>query len=54
MCALMLMHVIAHGGCTNIIRESALKVDSGEKNMSVLRLDFHSDALPTALSLPLI
>ena len=24
----MLMHVIAHGGCTNTVRESALKVDS--------------------------
>ena len=25
----MLMHVIAHGGCTDMVRESALKVDSG-------------------------
>ena len=29
----MLMHVIAHGGCTDTVRESALEVDSGgEKN----------------------
>ena len=31
MCAQMLMHVTAHGGCTNTVRESALKVDSGGK-----------------------
>ena len=30
-CAQMLMHVIAHGGCTDTIRESALHVDSGTK-----------------------
>ena len=31
MCALMLMHGIAHEGCTDTVRESALKVDSGRK-----------------------
>ena len=28
----MLMHAIAHGGCANTVRESALKVDS-ERNI---------------------
>ena len=27
----MLKHVIVHGGCTDTVRESALKVDSGRK-----------------------
>ena len=50
MSAQMLMNEIAHGGCTNTVREPALKADSGrEKNplpprglepASVLRLDF--------------
>ena len=30
-CTRILMHVIAHGGCTDTVRESALKVDSGIK-----------------------
>ena len=30
-CALMLMHEIAHGGCTHTVRESALKVDTRRK-----------------------
>ena len=30
-CAQLLMHAIAHGGCTDTERESALKVDSGKK-----------------------
>ena len=30
-CAQMLMHAIAHGGCRDTVRESALKVDSGRK-----------------------
>ena len=30
-CAMMLMHAIAHEGCTDTERESALKVDSGKK-----------------------
>ena len=29
----MLIHAIAHGGCTNIVRKSALEVDSGRKNL---------------------
>ena len=29
MCAQMLMHVIAHGVCTDTVRESALKADTG-------------------------
>ena len=31
MCTQMLMHAIAHGGCVDTVRESALKVDSGRK-----------------------
>ena len=31
-CAQMLMHAIAHGGCTNTVRESALNVDSCNNN----------------------
>ena len=55
-CVQMLMHAIAHGGCTDSVSESALKVDSGRKTPSlhlglepslVLRLAFQSDALPT-------
>ena len=53
----MLMHAIAHGGCTDTVRQSALEVDSGRKipcrglePVSVLRLAFHSDALPTELA----
>ena len=30
-CAQMLMHATAYGGCTDTVRESALKVDSGRK-----------------------
>ena len=30
-CVHMLMHAIAHDGCTNTVIESALKVDSGRK-----------------------
>ena len=30
-CAQMSMHAIAHGGCTDTVRESALKVNSGRK-----------------------
>ena len=50
-CTQMLMHAIAHGGCTDTVRESALKVDTGKKSLaarglepaSVLRLAFQSD-----------
>ena len=31
-CAQMLMHAVAYGMCTRTVRESALKVDSGEEN----------------------
>ena len=61
------MHAIAHGGCTETVRESALEVDSGRKKFlphrglepaSVLRLVFQSDALPTKpfppLELPVV
>ena len=49
------MHVIAHGGCTDAVRESAVKDDScitiplrhrGLEPVSVLRLILQSDALP--------
>ena len=55
------MHVIAHRGCTDAVRESALKVDSGTKDpvphqalkpTPVLRLAFQFDTLPTELSAP--
>ena len=55
------MHAIAHGVCTDTVRESAPKVDSGRKipcrtwgfePSSVLRLDFQSDAPATELSPP--
>ena len=54
--------LVANGGCTDIVRESALKADSGQKNplpnrgpepASILRLAFQSDAVPTELSPPL-
>ena len=51
-CAQMLMHAVAHGGCANTVRKSALKVDPGRKipchtgdsNPSALRLAFRPDA----------
>ena len=54
----MLKHVIVHGGCTDTVRESALKVDSGRKvpyragnpNPRQYCLAFQSDALPSDLS----
>ena len=33
----MLMHVIAHGGCTDTVRESALKADSEQKSHAAPR-----------------
>ena len=30
-CAQMLMHAIAHGGCSDTVTESALKADSGSR-----------------------
>ena len=35
-CAQMLMRAIAHEGCTDTVRESALKVDSGRKSLAAL------------------
>ena len=58
------MHAIAHWGCTDTVREPALKVDTRRKKnthtktcrtreglepVSVLSLAFQSDALPTEL-----
>ena len=49
----------ANWGCSDTVTESALDVDSGQKNtlphrglepVSVLRLAFQSDALPTELT----
>ena len=57
MCTQLLMQAIAHGGCANTVRESALKAD-WEKNPvhhrglepeSVLLQPFQSDAVPTEL-----
>ena len=53
----MLMHAIAHGGCANTVRESALKADwetnpvhhLGLEPESVLLQAFQSDAVPTEL-----
>ena len=63
-CAQMLVHAIAHGGCTDTIKESALKLTLGEKSLAapgtltqvsirLFRLAFQSDILPTELSLSL-
>ena len=55
---IMLMHAIAHGGCTETVRESALEVDSGRKipcctgdsnPREYCARAFQSDALPTEL-----
>ena len=52
------MHMIAHIGCTDALRESALKVDSGRKipwphlglkPASVLHLAIQADTLPAEL-----
>ena len=34
----MLMHEVAHGRCTNTVRESALNVDSGREKKSLAAL----------------
>ena len=58
-CAQMLMHAIAHRGCTDTVRASALDADSGRKIPCRTRDSnlcqyciwlFQSDALPTELS----
>ena len=55
--AQLLMHVIAHGDCTNTVRESALKADIGrEKKKIPCRTEesaFRSNALPTDLRWPI-
>ena len=54
-CAQMLLNVIAHGKCSDTVRESALKADSGEKNSLPNRgiepasAACRVDALPTEL-----
>ena len=53
-CVQMLMHAIVHGGCTDTVRESAQKVDSGRKIPCLTResnLRRRSDVLPTELHL---
>ena len=57
----MLMHAIAHMGCTDTVRESALKVDSGRKipchigdSNPCIALAFQSDTLATELSGPVV
>ena len=60
-CAHMLMQAIAHGGCTDTVRESALKADSGRQSLVApgtrtrvsIAPGFQSDVLPTELSPPL-
>ena len=32
----MLMHAIAHRGCTNIVRKAALNTDSGEMSLEAV------------------
>ena len=57
-CTQMLMHAIAHGGCTDTVRQSALEFDSGRKialpplGLELASWLFQSDALPTERSLP--
>ena len=36
MCTQMLMHANAHEGCMDTVRESALKVSSGEKSLAAI------------------
>ena len=54
-CTQMLVHAISHGGCTDTVRESALKVDSRRKNplpqwkIEPASAACRSDALPTEL-----
>ena len=54
-CAQMLMHAIAYGSCTDTVRESALKVDSGRKipfrteEIEPASAACRSDVLPTEL-----
>ena len=48
------MYAIAHGGVRTHVRESALKVDSGEKSLAAPGIEpasaaCRSDALPTEL-----
>ena len=54
----MLMHAIAHGGRTDMVRESALKIDWGKKNplltwdsnpRQYFRQAFQPDAVPAVL-----
>ena len=54
MCACTLMHVTAHWGCMDTVRESALRVDSGRKKplaapgtRTCISIAFKWDALPT-------
>ena len=63
-CTQMLMHAITHRGCTHTVRLVCIGSWLWEKKnplphwglepMSVLRLTFQSNALPTELSLPLV
>ena len=54
-CTQMLTHATAHGGCTDTVRESTLKVDSGRKipclsgESKPVSAACRSDALPTEL-----
>ena len=56
----MLMHATAQGGCTDTVRESALKFPLGKNPLphrglepaSVLRLTILSEAVPAALPRP--
>ena len=60
-CTQMLMYVIAHMGCMDTVRESALGADwekislphQGFEPMSVLHLAFQLDAPPTGLIPPI-
>ena len=61
-CSQMLMHAIAHGGCTDTVRETALEVNSwttvscrtvhSNPRHCSLRRAFQPDAVPTEPSLP--
>ena len=46
----MLIHAIAHGGCINTVRESALKVDSGSKTLAVIGTGTHISFVPWLFS----
>ena len=46
------MHAIAHGGCTDTVRESALKLTLGEKSLAAPRTRTRVSIAPGPTVLP--